>query len=184
MFDDLGWPAPTIIQMKVLYQKLCELKLGWDEEIPSTYLDQHVEWRNQLPLLADKGHPRCYFAQATKLTIQLYGFCDATQHTYRAVVYIRTTCVDHDPTYVLVTVKTRVASLKQLSIPRLELCGATLLSMLMTNVRIALSIPLHNVHVWYDSIIVMSWLDGNDKYYKIFVGNHIATILFDLPPIF
>ena len=37
-FDVLGWLAPTIIQMKVLYQKLWELKLGWDEEIPSTYL--------------------------------------------------------------------------------------------------------------------------------------------------
>ena len=50
-FDVLGWLAPTIIQMKVLYQRLWELKLAWDEEIPSMYMNQHLEWRKQLPLL-------------------------------------------------------------------------------------------------------------------------------------
>ena len=97
-------------------------------------------------------------------------------------MYIRTTYTNHEPTCMLVTAKTRVAPLKQLSIPRLELCGATLLAKLITNVRTALDIPMHDVHAWCDSTIVLSWLDGNSKRYKTFVGNRIASILTDLPP--
>ena len=134
--------------MKILYQQLWELKLAWDEEIPVDHLTQHVEWREQLPLLAGRQQPRCYFAKATKLTVELHGFCDASQSAYAAVIYIRTTYQDHEPTCALVTAKTRVAQVKQLSIPRLELCGATLLSKLITSVRKALDIPLHDVHAY------------------------------------
>ena len=34
MFDVLGWLAPSTITMKSLFQRLWELKLSWDEEIP------------------------------------------------------------------------------------------------------------------------------------------------------
>ena len=60
-FDVLGWIAPTVICMKVMYQHLWEMKLDWDEDIPQPYLDQHSEWRRQLPLLASKRQARCYF---------------------------------------------------------------------------------------------------------------------------
>ena len=120
-FDVLGWIAPSIILMKVLYQRLWELRIAWNEEIPATYLNQHVEWREQLPLLASKRLPRCYFApQSNKTTTQLHGFCDASQYAYGAVVYIRATYSDHDPTCTLDTAKTRVAPLKQLSIPTVK----------------------------------------------------------------
>ena len=41
----------------------------------------------------------------------------------------------------------------------------------------ALNIPLVDVHAWCDSTIVLSWLDGNPRHYKTYVGNRIATIL-------
>ena len=113
-FDVLGWLAPTIITMKILYQQLWELKLAWDEDIPPDQLTQHTEWREQLPLLANQQQPRCYFARATKLTVELHGFCDASQAAYAAVIYIRATYQDHEPTCTLITAKTRVAPLKQL----------------------------------------------------------------------
>ena len=33
-FDVLGWIAPVILQMKVVFQQLWQLKIGWDEELP------------------------------------------------------------------------------------------------------------------------------------------------------
>ena len=156
-FDVLGcWLAPTIITMKVMYQQLWEKKLGWDDELPQHYITQHLKWRNELHLLATKKQPRCYFAlSAHRQTTQLHGFCDASIHTYAAVVYVRATYTDHAPTCALVAAKTRVAPVKPLSIPRLELCGATLLTKLLTSVRKALGVPLDQVHAWCDSTIVL-----------------------------
>ena len=95
--------------------------------------------------------------------------------------YVRATYTDHPPTCALVTAKTRVASVRQLSIPRLELCGATLLAKLLASVRKALKVPLSDVHAWCDSTIVLSWLDGSPKRFKTFVGNRLSTILSDIP---
>ena len=143
MFDVLGWLAPTIVQMKVMYQQLWEGKLGWDEDLPGHFADQHLRWRNELPLLATKRQPRCYFnPSATRLTTQLHGFSDASMHAYAAVIYIRATSVNHPPTCTFVSAKTRVAPVKPLSIPRLELCGAALLAKLLTSVRQVLDHPL------------------------------------------
>ena len=182
-FDVLGWWAPTIVTMKVMYQQLWEGKLGWDEELPQPYIDQHLKWRTELPLLATKKQPHCYFAMsATRQTTQLHGFCDVSMQAYAAIIYVRATYTDHAPTCALVTAKTQVAPVKQLSIPRIELCGATLISKLLASVRKALDVPVNDVHAWCDSTIVLSWLDRSPKRFNIFVGNRLSTILTELPP--
>ena len=45
----------------------------------------------------------------------------------------------------LVTSKTRVASIKRLTIPRSELCGAHLLATLLEHVRLTLNVPVEDV---------------------------------------
>ena len=50
-FDVLGWIAPSVILMKILYQKLWVEKLEWDEEVPMTYQSQHAQWKQQLHVL-------------------------------------------------------------------------------------------------------------------------------------
>ena len=60
-FDILGWISICIISMKILYQKLWEVNLSWDEEIPQALQLEHSTWREQLPVLASKRLPRCYF---------------------------------------------------------------------------------------------------------------------------
>jgi hypothetical protein len=149
--------------MKILYQQLWEEKLGWDDTVPEPYRTKHQEWRTQLP---DIRIPRRYFSEEAILTVELHGFSDASEAAYAAVVYLRATYPVHSPTCRLVMAKTKVAPVKTISVPRLELCGTSLLAKLLTSVRTSLDIPLSQIHAWSDSSIVLAWLDGSPKRYK------------------
>ncbi len=163
-FDVLGWMAPALIPMKVLFQKLWELKLGWDEEVPAELSEQHQLWKNQLPLLQDKAFQHCYFrSDSGKRSVELHGFSDAWEIAYSAVVYLRATYMEGPPTVVLVAAKTKVAPLKRLTIPKLELCGAHMVPSIARekceNVRDpithkCLKSPGATIHVHYCFILV------------------------------
>ena len=168
--------------MKILYQQLWEEKLGWGDPVPTHYQARHRVWRDQLQALTEVQLPRCYFATKPTLTAELHGFSDASEAAVAAVVYIRATYASHKPTCRLVMVKTKVAPVETLSMPRLELNGAVLLAKLLTTMRNVLKIPIEHVHAWSDSSIVIAWLYGSPKRYKTFVGNRIASITRLVPP--
>ena len=96
-FDVLGWITPVLVIMKVLFQQLWLLKIGWDEEVSAHLKEQHIKWRAELPLLSDIQVPRCYFGEEPALTTQLHGFCDASQKAYAAAIYIRATYANLPP---------------------------------------------------------------------------------------
>ena len=85
--------------------------------------------------------------------MQLHGFSDASEAAYSAVVYIRATYAKSPTSCRLVMSKTKVAPVKTLTIPRPELCGASLLAKLITTTREALNIPLEAVHAWSEALL-------------------------------
>ena len=162
--------------MKALFQSLWELGIGWDDPVPAPYRTKYERWREELPLLSKVTLQRCYFAPEPTVTITLHGFCDASKVAYAAVVYLRATYQTRAPTCCLVVAKTKVAPLKLLTIPRLELCGAALLARLLESTRQALGLPVECVSAWCDSTIVLAWLDGSPRRYRTYVGNRLASI--------
>ena len=62
---------------------------------------------------------------------QLRGYSNASQLAYGEVIYLRTFHPDTSVSVDIVTSKTRVAPVKPLTIPRLELYGALVLSKLL-----------------------------------------------------
>ena len=181
-FDVLGWLSPVILPMKLLFQRLWELKLDWDDEVPTDVREKHERWREELPMLATVSLPRCYFRKDRALTVELHGFSDASQAAYSAVVYVRATYTNKPPTCQLVLSKTKVAPVKPVTIPRLELCGASLLAKILSTTKETLDLPLVAVHAWCDSTIVLAWLNGSPKRYRTCVANRIANIISLIPP--
>ena len=183
VFDALGWFAPTTVKMKILLQHVWESGVGWDEAVPAAMQDIWHQWRNELPILFDKHIMRCYVPQGFNVvSTQLHGFSDASEDAYAAVVYLRITDTSGNSHVSLVISKMKVAPIKRLTIPRLELCGAHLLSKLLQHVREILSVPLEDVFGWTDSSIVLSWMRGNPRRFKTYVGNRISSILDLIPP--
>ena len=177
-FDVLGWYSPTIVKAKILVQTLWSEKVGWDDPVPKPIVEQWLQWRNQLPLLANHCIPRCYFPKESIITsLQLHGFSDASERAYSGVVYLR--MVDSSGTVhtSLVMSKTRVAPIKRQTIPRLELCRALVLAQLLSHCKNVLNIPMQSIFAWTDSTIVLSWLQGNPRRFKVYVGNRVAQIM-------
>ena len=99
------------------------------------------------------------------------------------VLFILRMVDTHDRVHIsLVVSKTKVAPIKKLTIPRLELCGAQLLSRLLHHVKTLFNQPLTDVYAWTDSTIVLNWLVGSPRRFKTFVGNRVAAIVDCIPP--
>ncbi|GFV42122.1 uncharacterized protein TNCV_3544491 [Trichonephila clavipes] len=93
-------------------------------------------------------------------TVEVHGFADASSLAYAAAIYCRQKHNGKIKVQLLVS-KTKVAPVKQVSIPRLELCGAHLLSKLFNSVLRALKHYTFDVFAWTDSKIVLSWLSSH-----------------------
>ena len=183
VFDVLGWFSPATINMKILLQRVWELRIDWNDPVPREIKDIWIQWRSELQALSNKDIPRCYFPKEFKVnTIQIHGFSDASEDAYGGVVYLR--MVDSTDTVhtSLVMSKTKVSPIKRLSIPRLELCGAQVLAGLLQHIKRVLQVPLSDVYAWTDSTIVLSWLTGNPRRFKTYVGNRVSSIVDQIPP--
>ena len=90
----------------------------------------HTKWQaiaNQLPLIKELTIPR-HVVLPNNVEIQIHGFCDVSQSGYGACLYVRSCRTKGHGLVRLACAKSRLAPVKQLTIPRLELCGATLLT--------------------------------------------------------
>ncbi|XP_011858796.1 PREDICTED: uncharacterized protein LOC105556325, partial [Vollenhovia emeryi] len=174
IFDPLGFASPVVIKAKILLQELWLHKLQWDDPLPSQLSTRWLSIREELTSLARLSIPR-WLNTWSDSQVELHGFSDASQLAMAAVIYISV----HDSdgaTFSLVCSKTKVAPLKRLSIPRLELTAALLLSRLMQYVTATLNMDVTATHMWTDSLVTLSWIRSHASRWKDFVRNRVAQI--------
>ena len=183
VYDVLGWCSPTVVKLKILLQRIWEERLEWDELVPPVLAEVWERWRSEIPLLQTHLIPRCYFqGNAKPSSVQIHGFSDASESAYAAVVYLRVASTGQDIRSTIVMAKTKVAPIKRLTIPRLELCGALILSRMMSHIAEVLEISMDEVYAWTDSMVVLGWLRGNPNWFKTFVGSRVSEIIDLIPP--
>ncbi|XP_055914140.1 uncharacterized protein LOC129947533 [Eupeodes corollae] len=180
IFDPLGLLSPATIALKILFQQLWVeqpngKKLEWDDIVPERLAERWCIFTEEFKYFKNIKVDRWIHTRDLR-SCELHGFCDASETAYSAVIYCRTE--DQGNIHVkIVAAKTRVAPLKQQSLPRLELCGALLLARLFESIRKALNNEIQSMTAWTDSQIVLSWLNSQPRRWTTFVGNRTAAIL-------
>ena len=113
-------------------------------------------------------------------SVEVHGFADASERAYAAVLYLRIKDKDSWQT-ILLTAKTKVAPIKQVTLPRLELCAAALLARLAIHVRTTLGFEKTPLHCWTDSTVALGWIRGHPTRWKTYVANRVAEIQITAP---
>ncbi|GFX35063.1 integrase catalytic domain-containing protein [Trichonephila clavipes] len=179
IFDPLGLLSPCTVFMKIFYQKLWLTKTDWDSPIPQQLTEDWLRFQKAFNAINYLTVPRWVILTADNI-VELHGFADASSLAYAAAIYCRQKHNGKIKVQLLVS-KTKVAPVKQVSIPRLELCGAHLLSKLFKLVLRTLKYYTFDVFAWTDSKIVLSWLSGHPRQWKTFVANRTSEIIEVLP---
>ena len=179
LFDPCGYLTPLTFLAKAYIQQLWLQQIDWDDPLPPSFHKSWDKFLDSLPALEQLRLPRCL--ARTNQPVELHAFCDGSELGYAAVLYMRTTKAPHQ-TYLL-SGKSRVAPLKKVSIPRLELCGANLLAVLLRHIseQLAPHYRIESTHAWSDSTTVLHWLQTPPYQLKTFVANRVAHILELLP---
>lgn len=179
LFDPLGWLSPVIISIKILFQQLWLHNLSWDDLLPTEINNKWKSIKSELNLIENISIPR--YLQFNGNTIELHGFSDSSQLAYGAALYMRSTNEAGDVQINLIAAKTRVAPIKKLTIPRLELSAAHLLAKLTKKVMDQLRLNSVQSYSWSDSQIVLHWLSKQPSKWPTFVANRTAQIHEMLP---
>ncbi|XP_055381380.1 uncharacterized protein LOC129611975 [Condylostylus longicornis] len=177
LFDPLGWLAPCIILARIMIQKLWLSRSGWDDDLEKALQDEWQNYRSSLIELEKIKITRWFSYTSTACKMELHGFCDASIKAYAAVVYLVVTNESGNRQISLVAAKSKVAPIKTISLPRLELSGAALLAKLIRRMICILKITnWSEVRAWTDSQIVLAWLQGHPSKWTTFVANRTAEI--------
>lgn len=176
IYDPLGLLAPAIIIAKMMLQKLWLCKIDWEQPVPYKVKLSWDDFITTLKCLQSLRLPR-YVMSDNRKHKELHIFTDASQTAYGACAYVR--CYDDDDSPItvrLLCAKSKVAPLKTVTIPRLELCGALLGAKLYSHIKKSLQIPFDKVWFWTDSTIVMGWIRMSPHALKTFVQNRVIMI--------
>lgn len=178
VFDPLGFLSPFLNRSKILMQRVWVSGIGWDCELNE---EEYLIWKGWVQDLSDIKLcriPRWYIKSQNKVTeTQLHIFCDASLKAFSAVAYWRLSFSDGSLQVILVGSKSRVAPLKTMSVPRLELLGALLatrLGKLITNEH---EMKITKRFLWSDSRTVLLWVKTDPREYQTFVAHRLTEIL-------
>ncbi len=178
IFDPLGLVGPYVLEGKRLLQEICASGVKWDDPVPNS---MSARWRRWLGLIVNLNSlviPRCYKSESlAKIdSVEIHHFSDASSEAYGQCSYVRFKDVNDKVWCSLLMGKSRVAPVKIVSIPRLELSAAVLsvkVSLFLTR-----ELDYENVceYFWSDSTATLSYIRCEARRFHTFVANRVQFI--------
>ena len=160
---------------RLLLQEATRAKLQWDERLPDDMQRRLTDWLNDLQRLHVLQFPRCMKPAANAIS-ELHVFSDASEMAYGCCAYLRNETPDGEINVCLVFARCRIAPLKQVSLPRLELEGAVMAARMSAVLRDELDLTLNNATHWTDSQAVLKYIMNESRRFHTFIANRVSLI--------
>ncbi|XP_058817676.1 uncharacterized protein LOC131680985 [Topomyia yanbarensis] len=179
IYDPMGFICNFLIYLKILMQEIWRSGCGWDDEINGKLAEKWQTWIEALPNVHQVKIPRCYriiTSAKPANNVELHIFCDASENGMAAVAYFRFE-EEGKVECAMIGSKTRVAPLKFLSIPRLELQAAVIGARLADCIAKSHRIKIMRRVFWTDSRDVICWLRSDHRRYSQFVAFRVSELL-------
>ena len=174
VYDPIGFVAPEILKAKLLLQDLCKQKANWDSIISEEERVRWSRWLEELPYLSELRIPRC-FTQVAAASYEIHCFADAFLFAYGACSYL---CIIDTKGFVrclFLLEKFRLAPIKSISIPKLELTATVLAIRLSCLLKAELDLPVV-LTFWTNSTAILHCIKNNTKRFPVFVAICLAII--------
>lgn len=173
VFDHIGAGTPVLIKSKIAMQELWHLGLSWDEDVPPETRKKWVKLFEEINALNDVKFDCCLTPAHTPGDPMLVVFCDASRLAFGTSAYATWQLQDGKFNARFIAAKSRVAPLKELTIPRLELQAAVLASHLGQSILEESCLKFEMVRYLSDSRVVLAWIQGQSLSYKPFVSTRV-----------
>ena len=114
IYNPLGFGAPFLLKRKQIIQKLCQLNLKLDEDIPDEISNEWLTWKENVPNLEMVHLGRCFKPHGFGKVVDcsLHHFPDTCENGYGQASYICLVSVKGRTHCILVIGKARAAPLK------------------------------------------------------------------------
>ena len=175
IFDPLGILVPFILEAKLLVKELWRLKLDWDDPIPQNLISRFDKWSSSIHLISEVQVPRWFGRSEASLAVQLHLFADASTKAFGAVAYLRILNLD-TVTTCFVMGKSRLAPIKPVIIPKLELQAAVTAVRLKESILNNLPMKIDETVFWTDSATVLKYIRNKDKRFPVYVMHRVNEI--------
>ena len=180
VFDPIGLVAPFTVGARLLLKDIWRVTgQQWDDELPQDMVQRFLVWSADLQKLENNKILRSYFSGHFD-NIELHIFGDSSQDIFSAVAFLRarvkTPTGEEKTELAFVLGKARVAPMKVMTGPKLELQAALLAARLKREITQAINVTVNQVFMWTDSMTVLQWINSNEKQ-PIFVANRVCEIL-------
>ena len=180
VYDPMGLVAPFTVGAGLILKGIWRVNGQiWDDKLPKDTVDRFLAWCVELPCLAETTIPRSYFSGPFQ-HLEIHMFVDSSQDVFSAVGFLRAqvTCTSGKITTELAFVlgNARVAPMKVMTVPKLELQAALLAAGLKREICRALTVTVDKLFTWTDSTIVLQWINSTNRH-PIFDANRFKEIL-------
>lgn len=178
VYDPLGAVSPVILVGKQILQALCRQNADWDDPVPEDVLPQWEKWRVNLSKLEKLNFPRCLKPPGFGPPVQceIHSFSDASDTGIGQVSYLKVTNERKEVHVSFLMAKSRVAPLKPISIPRLELTAAVISANVSSMLRNELNYGNLQCVYHTDSEIVLGYIKNEARRFHVYVGNRVQHI--------